>query len=337
MIRIIIFTLCELLFWGCSQKEPVADNSLNFDLTGTSDKLNLSSIVDSISYINLEETEESLIGMIYRIQFANDKYFIHDFPSKSIMLFDSNGKYLNKLAKYGQGPGEYISIESFCVDKEDNIYILDNAQRKLLKYNNLGEFIGKICDIDDFPRSDIAYINDNFYLCMPDYNEGEYRRGVFNFNPRANKYDQIVQIDNKEGGLLEWYFQKKEDDSGLFVLNNCDGILYEIENDKIVQTKRINVTPTINLETKEGYELVSCIETTNWNIITAGSYKGPKYIFYNKNTSDYKICDMDKLVNDIDNNSIGFPKPIIHNGNSIVTIITDGDMDNPQLQIWNLK
>ena len=96
----IVFTLCELLFCGCTKKISVEGDDLKIDLSGKFDNLLLSSIVDSVSYVKFEATEESLIGVAYRILFVNDKYFIQDISSKSVVVFDCNGKYLHKLSKY---------------------------------------------------------------------------------------------------------------------------------------------------------------------------------------------------------------------------------------------
>lgn len=335
---VIVLTLCELLFCGCSKKVSAENEDLSFDLSGTFDKLPLSSVVDSVSYVKFEVTEESLIGRAHRILFVNDKYFIHDFPSKSIMIFDHNGKYLNKLSKYGQGPGEYLVPESFCVDNEDNIYILETSLKRILKYNSKGEFVAAICDIEDFPGSDMSYIDGQFLLCMPNYMNDKFRRGIFLLDPKTNKYTQIVQIENKEGALLQWYFQPTgEAGSEYFAINNYDSQFYKIKGGKVVSSRKIIITPKCNSETKEGYELVSCIETPKWDIILGGGYQNSKYIFYNRETDDNKICDIDKLINDIDSNDVGFPLPIVF-GNSVVTLLAENEeTENPQLQIWHLK
>lgn len=334
---IIIFTLGELLFCGCSKKVAVDNDEQSFDLSGAFDKVLLSSVVDSVSYVKFEVTEESLIGIVGKVLFANDKYFIQDITSKSVLVFDCRGKYLHKLSKYGQGPGEYIGMEAFCVDEEDNIYVLDTSLNRILKYNNQGEFVGTVCNIEDLPRSDIGYVNGKFLLCMPDYNNDLFRRGIFLLDPKTNKYIPVAEIENKEGGLLQWYFQSSGE-TGLeyYALNNYDDLFYKIKDGKVVTTRKIAVAPKINKETNEGYELVTCIETQRWNIMVAGA-RIPKYILYNRESRECKICDMDKLINDIDDNGIGFPRPIVL-GNSIATLIMESeDTENPQLQIWHLK
>lgn len=335
---VIVFTLCELLFCGCSKKVSVDNDEQSFDLSGTFDKVLFSSVVDSVSYVEFEMTEESLIGIVGRVLFANNKYFIQDITSKSILVFDCSGKYLHKLSKYGQGPGEYIGMEAFCVDEEDNIYVLDTSLKRILKYNIQGEFIEEVCNIEDLPRSDIGYVNGQFLLCMPDYNNDQFRRGIFLLDPKTNKYNQIVKIEKKEGVLLQWYFQfNGQNSSTYYALNNYDDLFYKIKDDKVISARKITVMPKRDEATNEGYELVSCVETSKWDVMVGGSTQNSKYIFYNRETGECKICDMDKLINDIDGAGVGFPLPIVF-GNSIATLIMESeDTENPQLQIWHLK
>ena len=54
-------------------------------------------------------------------------------------VWDNTGTFLYKIGHQGQGPGEYSKITDFDVANQ-NIYLLDSGQRKILEYNLNGDF-----------------------------------------------------------------------------------------------------------------------------------------------------------------------------------------------------
>lgn len=95
----------------------------------------LSELADSISYIPLETKNDFLLG----------NYPFYSFTSRYIMYlnycFDWSGKFLFRVGKLGQGPGEdpaeIISILSFC---DGNFY---TKGQKIIEYDSLGTYTGK--------------------------------------------------------------------------------------------------------------------------------------------------------------------------------------------------
>ncbi len=59
------------------------------------------------------------IGFVKQILSYKDRYYILDTPlGKTIYMFDSEGKYLKKIDKIGQGPGEYVMPRSIIINKK---------------------------------------------------------------------------------------------------------------------------------------------------------------------------------------------------------------------------
>lgn len=72
---------------------------------------------------------------------AFGKYFIIDtYGSRTVVSFDHNGKPLASYGKHGNAPDEYIYPWDVDISVE-YIYILDVSQRKLLRYNHIGDYI----------------------------------------------------------------------------------------------------------------------------------------------------------------------------------------------------
>jgi hypothetical protein len=142
----------------------------------------LSEMVDSISYIQLETADECLIASIGIIKYHDRHYYIYDIPAKTIYIFNETGKYVNKLCKYGQGPGEYLGLNSFTVDSDNRIHVLDLGLHRIFIYDKSGNFVSKVnIDINDYPR-DLFCLGDKYLLYMPDKNIGA-RQGAYIFDP----------------------------------------------------------------------------------------------------------------------------------------------------------
>lgn len=106
------------------------------------EKLDITDIAD-IRYIPLETTDESLLSSVTTYFIGNNRIVIPDIQSQQILIFDGDGKYLNKIARQGGGPQEYSQILKSCVDFENGlVYILDCSYPcKLIAYDYDGNMI----------------------------------------------------------------------------------------------------------------------------------------------------------------------------------------------------
>ena len=102
--------------------------------------LQIDSIFSGFKAIPLETKNECLISNILKIRICEGKMFLLD-KRNSLMVFNTSGKFLYTIGKMGKGPGEYLELRDFDIDKNGNIYILDF--RKIHVFNNNGAFVKK--------------------------------------------------------------------------------------------------------------------------------------------------------------------------------------------------
>lgn len=137
----LFFLLLLLIFQSCKQKKIDEAEKLILDVSTLEYKLQLDFDQISGKFIQLETNDESIIGRIDKVITHKNRIFILDKElSKSIYIFTAKGRYLNKIAKIGQGPGEYIALDDITltgneivildIDQEKLIYYLDNQFRK---------------------------------------------------------------------------------------------------------------------------------------------------------------------------------------------------------------
>lgn len=99
----------------------------------------------SYEAIALETTDNSLIKHINRLYCYQDTLFVFDRAMKRINLFNRNGKYIRTLSHVGQGPGEYVQIQDFCLDAKNKRIILScDVPHKLLYYSFSGDFLKEV-------------------------------------------------------------------------------------------------------------------------------------------------------------------------------------------------
>ena len=144
----IIIIIALFLFSSCSsQKENQEHNSIysyadlkeySTTITRSEDFLTL-----PLEYVELETTDNSLVGYVERIVVNDSLIYIKS--DGSLHLFERNGKFRNSIGRVGQGPKEVISIFDFAVDAENQeVYILDLQGQKINVYKNDNTFLRSI-------------------------------------------------------------------------------------------------------------------------------------------------------------------------------------------------
>ena len=108
----ICFFSCKEFHKESSMLAKTAESKiLELDIDLDKNKLPLDSLMDFVSYVKLETTGDNLVGAISQILFVKDKIIVVDSDvSKTITVYSESGKYLNKIGKLGQGPGEYAYL-----------------------------------------------------------------------------------------------------------------------------------------------------------------------------------------------------------------------------------
>jgi hypothetical protein len=121
------------------------------------------SLLDSTKIIPLETTNESLVGKIDELFFIDSKIIAVDkYNTKSVFIFSSEGKFLNKIYKKGKGRGEFLSLRDALVT-DSGIEVFDEVLSKILRFNFDGTFVSEI-PLTAFSKSKFAKLANGEYL-----------------------------------------------------------------------------------------------------------------------------------------------------------------------------
>lgn len=102
-------------------------------------------LVDSITYIPLETSNESLLGKIEAIYEWDNRFYIWDRQSDAIFIFSKHGKFIEKIVKKGRGADEYVQLNIFYMNPQNGgIYIHCDVSQSILHYNYNEEFVERI-------------------------------------------------------------------------------------------------------------------------------------------------------------------------------------------------
>jgi len=202
--RIILIALLVLQLAGCAGdvdrlKPKVSDeNAVTIQLFNNKadykfESLKMSEFIDSVKFVILEETDESLLMYIRKIFFTPEYIIVVDAGAGAVFFFNLDGKYVRKISERGRGPGEYTALSSCMFDEQkQQLIIYDSKAKKMIFYDLLGNFLREISGFCDgaLIRDIINLPNGNF-LCYT--------------------FDLVGQVDEKYTGLWE------VDADGIFV------------------------------------------------------------------------------------------------------------------------
>jgi len=171
---------------------------LNFlSVKKSTEGLFASSVFGKTDYIPLEETNNSLLGDS-QIKFVDNNIIIIAFDSQ-LYLFSSDGRFLNRIGKKGNGPEEYLHPSGVFKEKNDSLLrVVDSNAKRIIWYKTDGTFVrnSKFLKVKDKPF-EYSYLDSN-YILVSYRQENKNGDGV---------YDEL-QVINKSGDILFFYKDK---------------------------------------------------------------------------------------------------------------------------------
>lgn len=151
----------------------------------------LSSYFKGVRTVILETNEDCLIGFIDEIQvFDKHIYILDSNKSKSLLVFDMEGKFIRKIGGIGNAPGEYIGPSDFTLDTENRIIYICDINNRVHKYRFDGTYLDTITiEKSGFNVIFIQFYNDRLYT-----NPLWWKKSDDNF--------MLLEIDPNDGKIL---------------------------------------------------------------------------------------------------------------------------------------
>jgi hypothetical protein len=90
---------------------------------------------------------------------SKNNIYIADRQIAEVRVFDRNGRFIRRIGRKGQGPGEFQDITSMVVDHHDDLIIVDRLNRRFTRFINMGE------NFKIYPMPDQSFIDP--YCILP--------------------------------------------------------------------------------------------------------------------------------------------------------------------------
>jgi hypothetical protein len=119
--------------------------------------ISIDDFIIDIDTIRLETTDESVMGEILMVHIMDDRFYILTYNFMEIFIFDLKGKFIAKISDNGQGPNEYIRINSFMVDPvKKRIVIPDSFSKRIFIYDRDGKQ-SRVINLDFSPSTIVSH------------------------------------------------------------------------------------------------------------------------------------------------------------------------------------
>lgn len=237
-LNLLAFIILTYALYGCTdiKQKDNCSGGTTIDFKNPQ-SIRSSDIIAEHTYIKLETSDSSLLGSVNQIEILNDRIYILDKnKTNSIFIFSTQGEFIKKLEANGNGPGEFITPQSFKIDPKGYIYVLDRVLNRLLKYQLSDlSFIEEIRLPIPSPLSfSIINSSDLFIYYYPIRENSDLNKKQLVIADKTGRIIKTLYEGSSSGKILHGnpiniYTYKKETRVYPYFTNK----IYKIENDSI--------------------------------------------------------------------------------------------------------
>lgn len=245
-IRFVFILLIFFLGFSCNNErnknksEEQHQQLINIDRIPNSNSDSIT--ITDIKYVFLESTLKGIIGKIDKIKIYNNKYYFLDINiTNRLYLYEDNGKFVKTIGRKGKGPGEYIQLMDFDVDKYGNVYLYDNGKKNLIVFDNYGKFIKEIKLKSRF--FEFALIDDETLAVYNCFNKGKVIAHIGKYNLNSEDLQIIIPGRKIKDDLSIVKFSSKylyDTDSGILCNPRFSNNVLRIEKKKTTKIMEFN-------------------------------------------------------------------------------------------------
>jgi hypothetical protein len=243
LLAIILFAGAILFFASCGNSKHQPNSAAEYCIDIDIDKKKMLGCdkFSSPSYILLETTEQSIIGTINKLYFADSLIVIFDGKQMNILVFDMQGRYVRHIGERGNASDEYLYWNDVFFDKILNkIYAYERYQDKMYIYDLSGKLIGKSeqskYSFDAFCRAENGYW---VYSCYKANNPDGYSLMLLDESLQTIKSAYFPQKEFFAGEFLASRFSVDESNTPYFFFP-MSNIIYQLSGVEAIPYIEVN-------------------------------------------------------------------------------------------------
>ena len=181
------------------------------------------------------DNPESLLRGINVIDLYKDVIYVYDKPRMNLLTFSKDGSYLSKIGRIGQGPGEYVRMCTFCIDRDnEEIIISTDTPSKIMFFSLSGKFIAETKTDDTL--YEIVKKGNNLYSSLIINDKYEFAIYTLeNHSVKSVKYCETPERTfNKENRMQPPGIMLLMSKSDILFTRTFDNTIYKIANERLV-------------------------------------------------------------------------------------------------------
>jgi hypothetical protein len=246
IINLIKVLFVLLIITNCSKNERIKDtNVVTIEVPEDySQNLLEDSLIENLRIIPLETNNQCLISNIEQMFLYKNKYYIHDYSSMTLFVFDSTGKFLFKINAVGNGPGEYAELTDVKIDKNGEILILYYMQ--ILRYDNNGKYLNTVNfshlrneKNGFFPFQFVPAMDGGFYFWTGTVTQGRScnfdHYALYRVNDNATLISKEIKMERANYGYWNRFYRIS---SNCYYMQSIEGndTIYSISTNGVIPT-----------------------------------------------------------------------------------------------------
>src|SRR5690554_3457180 len=128
---------------SCNNRSHKENEYETISITPSNKQLPMSQFIGQIEYIKLTTPKGMALGNIEKVIVHDDLFFVrHGSSNPSVSVFNSEGEFQYNIGKQGRGPGEYVALNDFNIDRtQKTVIIMDLMLQKMHFYNLDGGYV----------------------------------------------------------------------------------------------------------------------------------------------------------------------------------------------------
>ncbi|WP_459187456.1 6-bladed beta-propeller [Parabacteroides sp. APC149_11_2_Y6] len=335
-----IYTLVFMWFSICMYSQTEIDLYKN---KNNKQEVKLSTIAKNIKYIQLETNDDCLLGNELQVCYTPDYIFIGDQKNGEFYRFGSNGSFLNKIGKQGEGPEEYTAAMFFHIDESlKHVHIISTQSRMISTYDYEGNFINKV-RLSQTPWN-IHKLNNNYIIYNNRFNRIKGQPDVkelFVIDPSGKTQKEIpTTIKNEEDDMVlfefPFFYTYK---NNLFYKNPINKEVYLLDKDyKLKTAYKINTGD--NTRRKDDFKNIkqyaermsvrAISENNAFVIICYAQNDDFHYMLFDKATkrTTYAGKSQSGFIDDFNNGPLFRPFYLTQNNhNTLISVLTSDNIE----------
>lgn len=147
------FLMCSItiLSFSCSSGSSKLEDEteetivVNIESSVEIDKVSMHDLMEDISYVQLNGSDDFYVTDVERVLVWNDKILLLEKNKKVVVAFKTNGDFEAIVGSKGAGPGQYYSATDFSIDyKRKLILVFSRGDQAVFEYDEQFRFVRKV-------------------------------------------------------------------------------------------------------------------------------------------------------------------------------------------------